>query len=279
MTRPVRGTAPRPSSRTARTGARARPRSPSAPTSRNDSVTPSGTPTSTKPMKSGTAEQEQNGVTIAEQRREHVPDRLALAGEDGARPLGGEEGPDDADDEDDEHQQQQDLRRVVEEERDALAEMRLRREARAPGTRAPPTAAAWRRRPRSTPRDRAPGARRSGPVDLRREYAFERRRRTARPAHPAALRARAASSRSFHEAVHTNQAPPRMHRHACDALEGRHGARACLPRQPAVHRLERGPREHDGGRVPQPVERDEQDAVRGRARAARAECAGRAAAP
>ena len=30
---------------------------------RKESVTPSGTPTSTNPMKSGTAEQEQNGVT------------------------------------------------------------------------------------------------------------------------------------------------------------------------------------------------------------------------
>jgi hypothetical protein len=31
---------------------------------RNESVAPSGIPTSTKPMKSGTAEQEQKGVTI-----------------------------------------------------------------------------------------------------------------------------------------------------------------------------------------------------------------------
>ena len=31
---------------------------------RNDSVTPSGTPAWTKPMNSGTAEQEQNGVTM-----------------------------------------------------------------------------------------------------------------------------------------------------------------------------------------------------------------------
>jgi hypothetical protein len=31
---------------------------------RNEKVTPSGTPASTKPMKSGTAEQEQKGVTV-----------------------------------------------------------------------------------------------------------------------------------------------------------------------------------------------------------------------
>jgi len=31
---------------------------------RNEKVTPRGTPASTKPMKSGTAEQEQKGVTI-----------------------------------------------------------------------------------------------------------------------------------------------------------------------------------------------------------------------
>ncbi len=31
---------------------------------RNEKVTPSGTPACTKPMNSGTAEQEQNGVTI-----------------------------------------------------------------------------------------------------------------------------------------------------------------------------------------------------------------------
>ena len=31
---------------------------------RNENVTPSGTPASTKPMNSGTAEQEQNGVTM-----------------------------------------------------------------------------------------------------------------------------------------------------------------------------------------------------------------------
>ena len=31
---------------------------------RNENVTPSGTPAVTKPMKSGTAEQEQNGVTM-----------------------------------------------------------------------------------------------------------------------------------------------------------------------------------------------------------------------
>src|SRR5512146_81003 len=40
---------------------------------RNEKVTPSGTPDSTKPMKSGTAEQEQKGVTIPSKAARTLP--------------------------------------------------------------------------------------------------------------------------------------------------------------------------------------------------------------
>ncbi len=48
---------------------------------RNAKVTPSGTPASTKPMNSGTAEQEQNGVTTPKPAAAIVPGQDAAAGE------------------------------------------------------------------------------------------------------------------------------------------------------------------------------------------------------
>ena len=79
-------------------------------------MTPSGTPAATKPMKAGTALQEQNGVATPSPAAATLPTPFALAAEQGAGALDREEAAQDADDEDDPDQQQQDLRRVVEEE-------------------------------------------------------------------------------------------------------------------------------------------------------------------
>ena len=48
---------------------------------RKENVTPSGTPACTKPMNSGTAEQEQNGVTMPSERRHHIAHTLMPAGQ------------------------------------------------------------------------------------------------------------------------------------------------------------------------------------------------------
>ena len=59
----------------------------------------------------------------AQQGRQHVARRLALAGQDAARALRREERPDDADAEHDEHEQHQHLRRLEDEELDGEAEV------------------------------------------------------------------------------------------------------------------------------------------------------------
>ena len=90
---------------------------------RKENVTPRGTPASTKPMKSGTAEHEQNGVTTAESGSRDVADTFSAAAEQFPRALGREERPDDAHQEDDARKEQQDLRGVVEEEVDGAAKV------------------------------------------------------------------------------------------------------------------------------------------------------------
>ena len=55
---------------------------------RNANVTPSGTPASTKPMNSGTAEQEQNGVMMPKPAAAVAPGDDVAAGERAAHPLG-----------------------------------------------------------------------------------------------------------------------------------------------------------------------------------------------
>ncbi len=92
-------------------------------------MTPSGTPASTKPMKSGTAEQEQKGVTIPNEAAATVPASSAAAGEGGPHSLRREEAPDQGDGRDDAEQQEKHLRHVEEEERDRLAELRSTLEA------------------------------------------------------------------------------------------------------------------------------------------------------
>ena len=111
---------------------------------RKAKVTPSGTPASTKPMKSGTAEHEQNGVTIPRPAAPTVPTSSPRPTSGAAHLLGREEAPDERDDGDDAEQQQEHLGHVVEEERDGLAEVGAGLEAEEVegepgGERAPPT--------------------------------------------------------------------------------------------------------------------------------------------
>ena len=85
---------------------------------RNENVTPSGTPAVTKPMKSGTAEQEQNGVATPKSAASTLPDAFAPPGQESPRALGREESPQDPDDEDDGGEQKEDLRSFEDEELD-----------------------------------------------------------------------------------------------------------------------------------------------------------------
>ena len=57
---------------------------------RKANVTPSGMPASTKPMNSGTAEHEQNGVTTPKPAAPTVAGERAATGERGPHPLGRE---------------------------------------------------------------------------------------------------------------------------------------------------------------------------------------------
>ena len=93
---------------------------------RNENVTPSGTPALTKPMNSGTAEQEQNGVTTPRLAAATLPNALAPSGEQRAGAFRREETAHDAHAENDKRQQQQHFRRVVEEEGGRLAESSTR---------------------------------------------------------------------------------------------------------------------------------------------------------
>ena len=86
-------------------------------------MTPSGTPALTKPMNSGTAEQEQNGVTDAEHRSQYIADALALSRKKDAGLLGGEKTAHDAHAKHDQREQHQHLRRVIREEADGLAQL------------------------------------------------------------------------------------------------------------------------------------------------------------
>ena len=89
---------------------------------RKASVTPTGMPACRKPMKSGTAEHEQNGVTTPKSAAETVPDHDAPTGQRGTDPLGGHIRAQEADQRHDAQQEQQHLGHVVEEEGHGLAE-------------------------------------------------------------------------------------------------------------------------------------------------------------
>ena len=84
---------------------------------RKEKVTPRGTPVVTNPMKSGTAEQEQNGVTTPRSEPSTLPSVCSPASEKPSGALRGEEGAHDSHPEDDEKQQHQDLGGLVDEER------------------------------------------------------------------------------------------------------------------------------------------------------------------
>ena len=83
---------------------------------RNEKVTPSGMPASTKPMNSGTEEQEQNGVTAPSETAR--PTRLPVGSpaHEGPHPLRSNDGTQQAHDIDDRDQQDKDLRHVHDEE-------------------------------------------------------------------------------------------------------------------------------------------------------------------
>ena len=76
---------------------------------RNEKVTPSGMPASTKPMNSGTAEQLQNGVTMPRPAAITLPVASRRAVQQGPRALRAEERAHDADAEDDDGEQEQHL--------------------------------------------------------------------------------------------------------------------------------------------------------------------------
>ena len=80
-------------------------------------------------MNSGTAEHEQNGVTIPKPGGRDRPDGRVPAGERAPHLLGRDERAQERDQRHDAGQEQQDLGHVVEEERDRLAELRRRVEA------------------------------------------------------------------------------------------------------------------------------------------------------
>ena len=89
---------------------------------RKAKVTPSGTPASTKPMKSGTAEQEQKGVMMPKAGRGRSPHDDVAAGQRAAHALGRDEGAQEAHQRDDADEQQQHLGQVEQEEGERGAE-------------------------------------------------------------------------------------------------------------------------------------------------------------
>ena len=95
-------------------------------------MTPSGTPVVTKPMKSGTAEQEQNGVTMPRRAASTLPTDSRLPARTRRVRSGVKNDRTMPDAEDDQRQEQQDLRRLVEEELDRGGERGPALEAEAP---------------------------------------------------------------------------------------------------------------------------------------------------
>ena len=93
---------------------------------RKENVTPSGTPALTKPMNNGTAEQEQNGVTMPSEAASTLPIAFAFSGKQCPSFFRREEAAHDAHAEHDQGEQHQYLRCVVSEEADRLAEMAIR---------------------------------------------------------------------------------------------------------------------------------------------------------
>ena len=76
---------------------------------RKENVTPSGTAAVRKPMKSGTAEQEQKGVTIPSRAANTLSRRFTLPGQDPAGAFRGKEGADDAHSKNHQRQQHENL--------------------------------------------------------------------------------------------------------------------------------------------------------------------------
>ncbi len=76
---------------------------------RKENVTPRGTPVVTKPMKSGTAEQEQKGVTTPRSEPSTLPSASRLPGEEPTGSLRSEEGAHDSHPEYHDQQEHQDL--------------------------------------------------------------------------------------------------------------------------------------------------------------------------
>ena len=94
---------------------------------RKEKVTPKGTPAVTKPMKSGTAEQEQKGVTMPRPAARTLAMPSGSSREQHPRAFGRERGVHHAHDGDDAREQEQDLGRVVEEEHGAADRCGMRR--------------------------------------------------------------------------------------------------------------------------------------------------------
>ncbi len=86
-------------------------------------------PASTKPMKRGTAEHEQNGVTMPSEAAPDGADELPATDEGVAHLLGREEAPDEGDRGHDAEEQQEHLRHVEDEEGDRVAQVRALLEA------------------------------------------------------------------------------------------------------------------------------------------------------
>ena len=91
---------------------------------RKEKVTPSGMPLSTKPIKSGTAEQEQKGVTMPSMAASTLPMPLAFATQQRPGAFRAEEGAHDRDQEDHPGKQQQDLGHIVQEKGNRIAQVR-----------------------------------------------------------------------------------------------------------------------------------------------------------
>ena len=78
-------------------------------------------------MKTGTAEQEQKGVTIPKEGRQDVSHKFRLSGQDLLHLLRREKAPDNGHDIDDHRQHQDDLDGVIDEEIDGIGQMGARR--------------------------------------------------------------------------------------------------------------------------------------------------------
>ena len=92
---------------------------------RKEKVTPSGMPLSTKPMNSGTAEHEQNGVTMPSMAASTLPTPSRLPPSQARVCSALKKVRSDGDQEDHAAQQQDDLRHVVQEEGQRLSEAGL----------------------------------------------------------------------------------------------------------------------------------------------------------